>query len=73
MSAPGTAKDARASGAKPRLGERVREGGRRPTLIARARLGLLRRAQRRARRRASPQEADARLIGMGGAYKEAEG
>ena len=73
MSAPGKAKDACASRAKPRLEERVCERGRRPTRNACAKVRLATRAHRRARRRASPQEADARPLIKHKRYKEAEG
>jgi hypothetical protein len=73
MSAPGTAKakkDALASGAWPRPEGRVRERGWRPT---RRGYEITLSLPEAARRCASPQKADARLIGMRGAYKEAEG
>ena len=52
MSAPGRNQDVHASGAKPRLGERVCEHGRRPTLDRANGDAVPRRALRRARRRA---------------------
>ena len=52
MSAPGEAKDACASRATPRLGERVCEHGRRPTLDRANGDAVPRRELRRARRRA---------------------
>jgi hypothetical protein len=71
MSAAGEATDARASRAKPRLEERVCEHGWCPTLDVVKATVLLRRAHRRARRRAIAQEADARRLITRRTLKEA--